>query len=175
MRLQSSLDGFEASNSLTPHRNSTIYVHSLSFGRQDWPSALPNSRPSTAPETLSTLPPNMRDGSIISLAAALQHNGDSEAAASLLHSFIDASPQSPNLGIAFETLDEIRPFETARSTSAWPTGRIRRSRTLLDSPPTTLRSRRSTRFNSDAAAETLEAMRTDFCRLTRSRNVPCSG
>ena len=155
------LDGFQPPESLPVSELDYLRAR-LSLGRGNWSAALSQLETLNSPETLATLPPNMRDGSIISLAAALRESGEAEAAATLLNSFIDSNPQSPNLGIAFDTLDEIIPFASTQIDERLVNWANSPSPMLAGFATYFLALAQTTAVSQDAAAATLETVRSTF-------------
>ncbi|MFT5410524.1 MAG: TolA-binding protein, partial [Verrucomicrobiales bacterium] len=134
----------------------------LSLGKGDWSAALFQLQELNSPSVLATLPPNMRDGATISLANALRKSGSNEEAASLMQSFIDSHPESPNLKNAFDTLDGIGIFKANNINERLVNWANSPTRHLAAIATYYLAVAQTTAVNEDAAATTLETIRSDF-------------
>ena len=133
-----------------------------SLGKQDWATALGLFEKLSEPDTLAKLPPNIRDGASIGLARALYHSGDSETAIPLLYSYIDSNPDSPNLSTAFELLEEIGVFEADTLDERLVNWGNSPSRNLAATATYYFAIAQMSAVNNDAAAVTLETIRSDF-------------
>jgi len=133
----------------------------LDLGQGKWKESLSKFKALNTPENLASLPSDIHDGIVIGLATALRGNGDTEEAIDLLKYFIDTSPQSSNLTIAFETLYELGAFgRLYEKLNAWANSTPEQP--LAGVATYFLAVTQATAVDEDTAVETLKSFQTVF-------------